>query len=83
MLRHSLSFGGPILIIHGDIDQFASLAQIQEFVETFQKGRKEDDWPQVLCLEGCDHFFQGEQASVADAVCRWIFSTSSTARISA
>ena len=67
-----MSFEGPLLIIHGDIDQFASLAQIKDFVQAFLNQRKKDSWTQVLQLEGCDHFFQGEPQSVADAVCRWI-----------
>lgn len=72
MLRQSRSFDHPVLIVHGDIDQFASLAQIQDFVQDFQQGRRKDLWPQVICLEGCDHFFHGEQLPLAEAVCNWL-----------
>lgn len=76
MLRKGAAFQGPMLVAHGDCDQFASLSQVEGILSEF-KGQQERQGqpPKLVPCQGCDHFFHGSQQEIAKLFSDWVSST--------
>ena len=69
-------FPGPLLIAHGDKDQFASLPQIGDYIRGLKENEQTSESLTVIKIDNCDHFFGDRQEDLAKSVCEWICSTS-------
>ncbi len=56
----------PKLFLHGENDEFGSIAKLRELVRTLP-GENE-----LIVVNGVDHFFSGELARVGQAITEWL-----------
>ena len=70
LIGHGPRAGRPCLLILGDADQFTGLDTMQGLVDEAAGGAAADFKLEVI--SGCDHFFHGKQAQVAQRVISWL-----------
>jgi alpha/beta superfamily hydrolase len=58
----------PILFVHGDQDEFGSLARVQELVDTI---RQRNASVELRVIKGTGHFFEGHLDELKQAITEW------------
>lgn len=76
LVRMGNGFAGPIIVFHGNCDQFASVSQVEVLLDEFhEQKRKFGQPPKMVLMPGCDHFFARQQQELAQLVCEWVCKT--------